>query len=67
MISKEQFLEWKRQATTNAFFQSVIERIEDIKDELVLSAGRDPARDAELAGMVKAFRQVLSTSYGDEE
>lgn len=62
-LSKEEFSEWKSSFATKQFFESVIVRIEDAKDVLSATAGLDSLQDRYIAGMIQAFREVLSTEW----
>lgn len=64
-LSKEEFLQWRTEFATKEFFNSIIHRIEDAKDILVAQAGKDSYSDAFIAGMVHAFREVLSVEWED--
>ncbi len=41
------------------------ERLEDIKDILVTSAGTDPNQDRFLCGMAQAYKEFLAISFED--
>jgi hypothetical protein len=50
-----------------AMYEAVIERIEDAKESLVLSAGNDSLQDRFTSGMIRAFREVLALEFATEE
>jgi len=64
-LSKEEFQDWKQSPSTMAFFEVVINRIEDCKDMLAESAGVDQGQDRFFAGMIRAFREVLDVNWSD--
>jgi hypothetical protein len=66
-FTKDDFLAWKNHAITMAMYEAVIERIEDAKESLVLSAGNDSLQDRFTSGMIRAFREVLALEFATEE
>lgn len=67
MISKEEFLEWKNSMVTQEFLKSIELRIEEIKENLVVSAGVEPLQDRFLAGMVHAYKEVKDVAMEEME
>jgi len=57
-ISKDDFINWKADPVTKAFFQACQERIEDAKELLSTSAGLDPLQDKYLVGHIQAYREM---------
>ncbi len=58
MISVSDFLNWKSDPVTKAFFQAAQERVEECKDILSTSAGNDTLYDRFLVGMIHAYREL---------
>jgi len=58
MINKEEFMDWKSNPVTKAFFSAAEERISDAKDSLAGSAGLDPDMDNFLRGFIHAYREI---------
>jgi len=58
MISVSDFLNWKSDPVTKAFFQAAQERVEECKDVLSTSAGNDTLQDRFLVGMIHAYREL---------
>lgn len=57
-ISKEDWLDWKSQRVTRAFFQAIQERIADTKDVLAVSAGLDEKADNFFRGFIAGQVEV---------
>lgn len=58
MITVSDFLNWKSDPVTKAFFQAAQERVEECKDVLSTSAGNDTLHDRFLVGMIHAYREL---------
>ena len=58
MITKEEWIDWKANLVTKAYFQAAQERIEDAKDLLATSAGFDPPQDSFWRGFIQAYREL---------
>lgn len=65
MISTQDFLTWKQDSVTQAFFQSVQYRIEDAKETLSTSAGIDSDSDNWFRGFIAGQRDVLDVRVED--
>lgn len=59
VISTSDFLTWKADPVTQAFFYSVLERIEDAKETLATSAGIDSASDNWFRGFIAGQRDMI--------
>ena len=66
-ISKAEFVDWKKDPVTKAFFVAVENRIEDAKDVMSVSAGLDQVQDCVTRGMITAFREVLNIEFSEVE
>lgn len=65
-MNKQDFIDWLSQPVTKAFFASVKERIDLIKEELSYSAGQEPQKDAYKAGAIQALRDITDTDWFEE-
>lgn len=65
IVTKEEWLDWKRNPVTKAFYDAVEERIEDAKDMLSSSAGVDPTTDNFYRGFINAYREMLNFRIED--
>ena len=57
-ISKEEWLDWKTNTVTRAFFTACNERVEDSKDILATSAGMDSDNDNFMRGFIAAYIEM---------
>ena len=57
LVTKEHWDEWLNHPVTNALHEAFKERIEEIKDQIVIS--RDPEYDKILKGMIWAYHEAL--------
>lgn len=67
MITKDEFLDWKRSPVTIAIFSSMVERINDGAKELAGSAGVNPLEDRFKCGMIRAYQEVMSVEFDELE
>jgi hypothetical protein len=58
MVSKEEFVDWKVNLVTKAFFEAAEERVSDAKDILASTAGNDPNNDSFMRGFIAAYREM---------
>lgn len=65
MISVQDFVNWKQDPVTKAFFEAANQRIEDAKDLLASSAGIDSTTDRFLVGMIQAYRELQEFRIDD--
>ena len=66
MVSKEEFLDWKQQDVTKAFFEAANVRVEEAKEVLSYEAGKDSDTDTFWRGFIYAYRE-LQDFHIDEE
>ena len=68
-LNKEQVSQWQKNDVTAGLKDAIVERMDGIMGEIVESG--DPAYDAMLKGMIRAFREVLvwepETTESDDE
>lgn len=67
MISTKDFNNWKQDSVTEAFFTSIVERIEDAKQTLSFSAGIDTNYDNYLRGFIAGQRDMLEVQLQTDE
>lgn len=67
VITASDFIEWKSNPVTRAFFEACNERIEDAKDNLSISAGIDSVQDNLMRGIIYAYREMQEFRIDDLE
>ena len=67
VITASDFIEWKSNPVTRAFFEACNERIEDAKDNLSISAGIDSTQDNLIRGIIYAYREMQEFHIEDIE
>lgn len=67
VISVSDFVNWKLDPVTKAYFMSVQERIESAKETLAVGAGLDHSFDNYLRGFIAGQRDMLEASVDTEE
>ena len=67
VISASDFIDWKSNPVTKAFFEACNIRVEDAKDELATSAGMNSAQDNLLRGLILAYREMQDFHIEDLE
>jgi hypothetical protein len=65
VVTKEEWMEWRRNPVTKAFYEAILERIEEAKDILSSSAGVDPVTDNFYRGFINAYRETLNFRIED--
>ncbi len=65
-ISKSEFIDWKSNIVTRAFFDAINERIEDAKEILGHSAGLDSISDNFYRGFIHAYKEALDFKIEDD-
>ena len=65
-ITKGDFVNWKQDKVTEAFFTAAQERIKEAKDILAVSAGTDPLHDRFLVGLIHAYVELQDFYVEDE-
>jgi len=66
-ITKGDFLDWKTNKVTEAFFDAAQERIKEAKNILSVSAGNDSLQDRFLVGLIHAYTELQDFYVEDEE
>lgn len=67
MISKSEWVDWKADLVTRAFFEAAQTRVEDATEILVSQAGLDPALDSFYRGFIAAYREMRDFTIEDLE
>ena len=65
LITKSDFDNWRSDPVTKAFFQAALERVEDAKETLSVTAGLDANQDNLLRGIIFAYREMESFRIDD--
>lgn len=58
ILSRSDFLDWKSNKVTEAFFEAAQFRIAEAKEILANSAGSDPLNDRYLVGLIAAYSEL---------
>ena len=66
-MSKDDFIVWKNDPITKAFYISLNQRREDVKESLVAQAGIDSIDDAKKSGYCQALVDVFDTDFMELE
>lgn len=66
MTSQTNFSDWKRHPVTVEVFNGIANRIEDLKDELSVSAGENSVQDSLKRGAILTLRDILNMEYVEE-
>ena len=67
MVTKDDFLDWKKNPVTQAFFHSLVEKINLGATELSYGAGNDPKEDRFKCGILHAYRAILEIEIDEIE
>ena len=67
MITKEDFIDWKNNPVTQAFFVSLAEKINLGATELSYSAGSNPSEERFKCGMIAGYRAILDVEMEELE
>lgn len=65
MINKSEWIDWKANPVTKAFYEACIVRISEAKDELAVTAGLDSDADNMLRGFIRAYVEMLDFTVED--
>jgi hypothetical protein len=65
-VNHSDFKDWQSYPITKAFFISVNNRIEALKEELSYQAGESSTIDSKKVGAIQALRDVLDTDWFEE-
>lgn len=67
MITYSDWLEWRQQPVTKAFYEACLERISEAKDVLALNAGFDSVQDNMYRGFIRAYLEMLDFRVEQED
>lgn len=65
-ITRSDFLNWKQDKVTEAFFDAAKERVYEAKEMLAASAGNDSLVDRFLVGLIQAYTEIQEFRVEDE-
>lgn len=57
--------DWKHNPVTKMFYEACMERIDDMKEILAVSAGNDSNNDSFNRGFIHAYREMLDFRFDD--
>jgi len=67
IVTKSEWVDWKQNPVTNAFYSAIKERISEATELLVNKAGLDQVEDNFFRGFIAAYNEVLGFSIEDME
>jgi len=67
VIHKDDYVLWKNDPVTIAWFEACLQRIEEGKDTLAGQAGLDPIFDSYVRGIIKGYTEMLTFTVEDFE
>lgn len=67
MITKSEWMDWKSNLVTRAFYAACEQRVEDAKDILVGRAGLEPDNDNYMRGFIAAYVEMSDFRIEDVE
>ena len=65
-MTKQDFIDWRTNPTTNEVFNLLRQYIEGLQAELGQSAGIDPLDDRRKTGAIQAYKDILDIEYEGE-
>jgi hypothetical protein len=65
-ITYTDWLDWRQQPVTQAFYEACIERIAESKEVLSISAGLDSTQDNFYRGFIQAYMEMLDFKVEQE-
>ena len=63
MVTKEEFIEWKRDKVTKYVFNLIEEKIKELKDRLVYEVSYNVVGKETTAGAIQTYEQFLGIDY----
>ena len=66
-VSKEDFITWKEDPVTKAFYEACADRSLDAKEILAAQAGLDPANDNFYRGFIYAYNEIFDFRVEENE
>ena len=66
-MTKSEYVDWKGHPVTLEVFRQIQRRINDLQEMLGESAGADPRQDAVFVGAIKAYKDLVTIDFYDEE
>lgn len=66
MITQSDFIAWKDEPLTRAWFEACMERIEEAKEILSVQAGTDQLMDNFYRGFIYAYREMMDFRIDEE-
>jgi len=66
-MTKSEFIDWKKSNVTQVIFARLKDRVENLKENLIFSAGQNPIQDAAISGSIRAYLDLLNIDFEGEE
>jgi hypothetical protein len=66
-MTKSEYIDWKNHPVTLEIFRQLQRRMNDLQEMLGESAGVDPRQDAVYVGAIKAYKDLVTIDFYDEE
>jgi hypothetical protein len=67
MVSREDFLDWKKNPVTQAFFKGLVDKINEGATELSYTAGDNQMNDVRRAAAIAVYRDILAVELDELE
>ena len=67
VISVSDFENWRSDPVTKAFYEAILDRIEEAKENLSYNCGLDEKQDNFMRGFITAYRECLVFRVDDLE
>jgi len=65
-MNRSDFKDWQSHPISKAFFVAINNKVENLKEELALSAADDPKWDAVKRGAIQALRDIQDVDWFEE-
>lgn len=66
-MTKQDWLDWRQNPVTDAFYEACVSRIEEGKEILSTSAGVNQDQDNFMRGFIQAYREMLDFRVEEDE
>jgi hypothetical protein len=66
-MKRAEFIDWKRHPVTQVVLGQLESRIQEMQEILGASAGVNPMQDREFVGAIKAYKDMVTIDFDEEE
>jgi hypothetical protein len=66
-MKRAEFIDWKRHPVTQVVLGQLESRIQEMQEILGASAGINPMQDREFVGAIKAYKDMVTIDFDEEE